>query len=168
MNTDFSFSYPVNLIPQDEGGFVVEFPDFPEAITQGENEEDALREAADCLEEAIANRIIMKLDIPLPQSKNHKYIVPLEVVLAAKCAFYLALKKTEYNNTFLAKQLKCDEKEIRRLLDPRYKSTKISRLEEALKFLGTRLTLSVVSSKSKMYSPESPLKPKRPPKAIAG
>ncbi len=60
------FNYPIKLTKQKEGGYLVQFPDFPEAITQGEDKADALNEAADCLEEAIAHRIAKKLDIPLP------------------------------------------------------------------------------------------------------
>jgi antitoxin HicB len=64
------------------------------------------------------------------------------LIKAAKCALYLAMKRGRYTNVFLAKQLRCDEKEVRRLLDPRYQS-KISRIEEALHILGNQLTLSV-------------------------
>lgn len=54
-----NFVYPATLTPDiEDGGFVVRFVDFPEAITQGESVQDALQEATDCLEEAIANRII--------------------------------------------------------------------------------------------------------------
>ncbi len=52
------------------GGFTVTFRDLPEAITQGENIEDALNEAADCLEEAIANRVIRRLPIPSPSEPD--------------------------------------------------------------------------------------------------
>lgn len=52
------FVYPATLTPDTKnGGFVVTFADVPEAITQGEDLVDALKEAADCLEEAIANRM---------------------------------------------------------------------------------------------------------------
>jgi len=61
-----SFVYPASLKPdKDDGGFIVRFVDLPEAITQGDDKEDALREAADCLEESIANRIAMDLLLPL-------------------------------------------------------------------------------------------------------
>ena len=53
-----NFNYPATLTEQEEGGYLVQFTDFPEAITQGETKEDALAEAIDCLEEAIANRSI--------------------------------------------------------------------------------------------------------------
>ena len=68
------FSYPIKLYKAKEGGYTVIFPDIPEAITQGNTKKEALHEASDCLEEAIANRIVMKLDIPVPsiaQKKQH-------------------------------------------------------------------------------------------------
>ncbi len=59
------FVYPAIFTPDaKDGGFVVTFVDIPEAITQGETEEEAWHEAADCLEEAIANRIVTGLSIP--------------------------------------------------------------------------------------------------------
>ena len=36
-------AYPVTLTPEKEGGYVVTFRDIPEAITQGETVEEALR-----------------------------------------------------------------------------------------------------------------------------
>ena len=47
-------------------------------------------------------------------------------------------------NILLAKKLDCDEKEIRRLLDPHY-SSKLPRIEEALHLLGKRLDIHIVS-----------------------
>ena len=44
--------FPVNIEP-DEEFFLVTFPDIPEAITQGNDHEDALRHAADALETAL-------------------------------------------------------------------------------------------------------------------
>ena len=48
------FSYGAKLTPDEvDGGWVVTVRDIPEAITQGDDVESALREADDCLEEAI-------------------------------------------------------------------------------------------------------------------
>ncbi len=141
MLNNYNFVYKVVLKKQDEGGYLVQFPDFPEAITQGETREEAIQMAADCLEEAVANRIVMGLDIPNGCNAGHD-LIALEIILAAKCALYLTMKKNKYKNVDLAKALHCDEKEVRRLLNPRYKS-KIQRLETALKLLGEKLTLSV-------------------------
>lgn len=138
------FSYPVKLTKQKEGGYLVQFPDLPEAITQGENIEDALNEAMDCLEEAIAHRIAKKLEIPVPSPRKRCKYIALHTTFAAKTALYTAMKEKKLSNTSLAKKLDCDEKEVRRLLDPHYHS-KLPRIEEALHMLGKKLQIEVVS-----------------------
>src|ERR1700733_9753862 len=129
------FNYPVKLTKQKEGGYLVQFPDLPEAITQGENIEDALSEAIDCLEEAIAHRISSKLDIPPPSQRKKCKYVSLPTTFAIKTALYLTMREKKLSNTSLAKKLDCDEKEVRRLLDPYY-SSKLPRIEQALNILG--------------------------------
>ncbi len=139
------FNYPVTLIKQKEGGYTVCFKDIPEAITQGNTLEDALNEALDCLEEAIANRIEMKLDIPAPSHiKKNQHCVSLHTTFAAKTALYLTMREERLTNISLAKKLNCDEKEVRRLLDPHYNS-KLPRIEQALQMLGKRLQIEVVA-----------------------
>jgi antitoxin HicB len=139
------YSYPAKLIKQKEGGFLVQFVNFPEAITQGDTLEDALNEAADCLEEAIANRIEMKLDIPKPsQIKRGQHDISLHATFAAKIALYSIMRAKKLTNTSLAKKLHCDEKEIRRLLDPYYNS-KLQSIEQALYVLGKKIHIAVVS-----------------------
>src|SRR5438552_2394955 len=98
----------------------------------------------DCLEEAIAHRIAKKLDIPAPSQRKRCRYVSLPTTFAAKTALYLAMKEKKLSNTSLAKKLDCDEKEVRRLLDPHYNS-KLPRIEEALLVLGKRLEVHVVS-----------------------
>ena len=141
------FVYPATLTPDTkDGGFVVRFADVPEAITQGEEVEGALREAADCLEEAIANRIVMGLPLPPPSPvKKRQYAVPLPAQTAAKAALYIALQEAKITKAELAKRLRCDEKEVRRLLDPRHPS-KLPRIEAALAAVGQRLIVSLQSA----------------------
>jgi antitoxin HicB len=124
-----------------DGRFVVRFVDFPEAITQGESIEQALNEAADCLEEAIANRIAMGLPIPDASSvKKGQHVVTLPVQIAAKAALYLAIQEVGITKTELARRMDCNEKEVRRLLDPRH-SSKIPRIETAMSLVGKRLII---------------------------
>lgn len=141
------FVYPATLTPDTkDGGFVVTFADVPEAITQGENVEDALREAADCLEEALANRMVMGLPLPPPSPvKKRQHAVPLPAQTAAKAALYIALQEAKITKAELAKRLQCDEKEVRRLLDPRHPS-KLPRIESALAAVGQRLIVGVQSA----------------------
>lgn len=136
------FIYPAVLAPDDEdGGFVVTFVDLPEAITQGEGVEDALEEAIDCLDEAIANRIVMGMPIPKPSRIDKgRYAVSLPAQTAAKAALYVALREANISKSELARRLHCDEKEVRRLLDPRHPS-KLPRIESALAAIGHKLVV---------------------------
>lgn len=137
-----NFIYPARLTSEhQEGGFVVTFSDFPEAITQGKDTLSALSDASDCLEETIANRIVMNLPIPRPSRIGKQdHGVPLPVQMAAKAALYLAMSEAKISKVELAKRLHCDEKEVRRLLDPRHPS-KLPRIELALAMVGRRLVL---------------------------
>ena len=139
-----SFVYPAQLTPDaKDGGFVVTFVDFPEAITQGDEMEEALREAADCLEEAVANRMAMEMSLPIAsQVKTGQYAIPVPALMAAKAALYLAVRDACITKVELAKRLQCDEKEVRRLLDVRHPS-KLPRLESALAVLGQQLLVGV-------------------------
>jgi len=138
------FIYPAMLTPDmQDGGFVVTFLDVPEAITQGDDVSEALQQAADCLEEAIAGRIRRHESIPAASPVGpDQYAIPLPAQTAAKAAFYLAIRQANITNTELAERLDCDEKEVRRLLDPRHAS-KLSRLESALAALGQHLVIGV-------------------------
>lgn len=139
------FTYPARLTPDpNDGGFVVSFTDLPEAITQGEDEADALVQAADALEEAIAGRIRRGEEIPAPTATgNGRHLVPVPAQMAAKAALYLAVKETGITRSELAARLSCDEKEVRRLLDPRHPS-KLPRIEAALAALGKQIALRLV------------------------
>jgi antitoxin HicB len=142
MHKKKEFAYPATLIKdQKSGGFVVRFRDIPEAITQGEDVTDALTQGADCLEEAVAGRIRLEESIPAPSKmRKGEFLIPLPVLMAAKASLYLAVKEAGITKVELAKRLKCDEKEIRRLIDPHHKS-KIDRIETALEALGIQLII---------------------------
>src|ERR1022692_2404693 len=102
-----NLAYPATLTPDREaGGFTVTFRDLPEAITQGEDRLDALNQAADCLEEAVAGRIRRGDEIPVPsKAKARQAVVPLPPLMAAKAALYLAMREANMSNVKLAKQL---------------------------------------------------------------
>jgi antitoxin HicB len=138
------FVYPATLTPDaQDGGFVVTFMDVPEAITQGDDVPEALHQAADCLEEALAGRIRRHDDIPEPSPvRAGQYAVVLPAQTAAKVALYVAFRQTQLTQVDLAARLHCDEKEVRRLLDPRHAS-KLSRMEAALALLGQHLVIGV-------------------------
>ncbi|MGH8068486.1 MAG: type II toxin-antitoxin system HicB family antitoxin [Candidatus Entotheonellia bacterium] len=139
-----TFLYPAILTPDtQQRGFVVTFPDVPEAITQGDDLPEALHQAADCLDEAIAGRIRRRESIPEASAVGpDQYAVSLPISTAAKAALYLALQQAKITQSELAERLRCDEQEVSRLLDPR-RTAKISRLESVLGALGYQFALGL-------------------------
>ena len=87
------YSYPANFMPAEEGGFVITFPDVPEAITQAETIADAFEQAADALEEALVGRINTGETIP-PRSPSQpgQHMIALPAQTALKAAQYEELR----------------------------------------------------------------------------
>ena len=113
-----------------------------EAFTDGDTFAEAMAEAADCLEEALAGRIARREDIPAPSpAKGRPLAVPVSV-LAAKAALYETLRERRLSNSAFAVAMGVQESEVRRMLDPRH-ATKIGRLEDALARFGERLVITV-------------------------
>ena len=139
-----TFIYPARFERGDKTGvLVVTFRDLPEAITQGKGDKDALWQAGDCLEEAIAGRIADGRELPKgSRAARGERLIPLPAPMSAKAALYLAMQEAKLTNAQLARRLGCDEKEVRRMLDPRH-PTKLPRIQEALGALGKRLVVSI-------------------------
>jgi len=144
MTHDLTYLATLTPDPTDDG-FVVTFQDVPEAITQGDDLADALAQASDALEEAIAGRIRRGDPIPEPSAETGpgRFVVPVPALTAAKAALYLALREAGITKSELAARLSCDEKEVRRLLDPTHLS-KLPRIQAALAVLGKRIAVRLV------------------------
>ena len=129
--------YPVQFTPDTiDGGFTVTCRDFPEAITQGETAIQAVLEASDAIEEAIATRIKQGMDIPIPSSiKQGEQMATVPLSTSLKAALYQAMREDNVSKRELARRLGVDEKEVRRMLDPRHPS-KTPGMERALFCLG--------------------------------
>ena len=135
--------YLCRLEPNGAGGFVVQFPEVPEALTEGRTEQEALVNAGDALEVALLGRMKDGDDIPAPSSRsNGKEAVYVAAHSAAKLAFYVAFRESGLSRSALARKIGKDEAEVRRMLDP-YHATKLPPLEEALLALGKRLVIEV-------------------------
>jgi antitoxin HicB len=141
------FVYPVRLSYDEDERVLVEFPDFPFAVTDGAEVAEALTHASDCLEEALAYYITDGEPIPEPSqvrrgSDDWIATVAPGPVIAAKAALYQAVRDAGLTKVALAACLGVDEKDVRRMLDPRY-TTKIPALDRALTALGKRLEIEV-------------------------
>lgn len=88
------FNYPAKSSKQKEGGYLVRFVDLPEAITEGDDLDQAKQQAKDCLEEATANRIALCSEIPIASEPKRGYeVVPLTPSMPAKVVHYLAVRE---------------------------------------------------------------------------
>ena len=140
------FIYPADVERDEADYFLVTFPDFPEAGTDGETLEEALAEAADCLAEAVAGRMVRTETIPqASRRKKGQYAIAIPAQIAAKAALYQAMKETRTDKSDLARRLGRDIKEVQRLLNPKQPS-EIQRLEEALAALGQELVVGMQAS----------------------
>jgi antitoxin HicB len=143
---EHEFTYPVVLTEDASGGFVVSCPDLPELLTQGEDRSDAVASAIDALEEAIAGRVRRGDDIPDPSEPPEEQdveLIRLPPIMAAKAALAIALRESGMSQSELARRTGVDEKEVRRLLDPRHPS-KLPRLQKALLSVNKAVEIRVV------------------------
>jgi antitoxin HicB len=131
--------YPVRLKAAEEGGYVVTFPDIPEAITQGENIEDALRRAADVLETALEFYFGARRPVPTPSKpKRGQRVVELPVSVAAKVLLLNEMVRQKVRPAELARRIGTTPQEVNRLTNIRH-STRIDGVDSALRALGKRL-----------------------------
>ena len=146
-STETTLAWPATLILDHEGRIQVRFPDFPEALTDGADEPEALAEAADCLAEAVAARIADHEDLPAPSPlRRGLHAIPLPPVLAYKAALFSAMRRDGLSKSELARRLGLDEKDVRRLIDPSYRGSKVERLHAALAACGIAAQITLVDT----------------------
>ncbi len=136
--------YPMKLKPAGEGGFVVTFPDIPEAITQGDDYDSALAMGLDALITSLDFYFADRRPVPLPSRVKRGYsVVELPPSVVAKVLLLNAMLAGEVRPSELAKQLGVTKQEVNRLLDLRH-ATKIDAVANALRALGKSLELQAV------------------------
>ena len=142
------FAYPYELTAQPEGSFIVRFPDIPEAITQGETEDEAARMAEDALVTALSFYTDDSEPAPHPSPARGRRVAHVPPLVAAKLLLHDAMITAGVSNVDLARRLGVDEKVARRLRDPLHKS-RIDRVDKALRVLGKRIEVLVRETASK-------------------
>ena len=86
--------YPVMLAPAEEGGYVVTCRDLPSLVTQGEDEKDALAQAADAMDEVFATYMVEGIDFPEPSKiRPRERLVAPPAGTVAKAALYVAMRE---------------------------------------------------------------------------
>ncbi len=127
-----------------EGGFVVTFPDFPEAVTQGETLDEALTMARDALAMALAYRIEHNEAIPsasMVDGSGYRWI-GLSAIHDAKLSLYQHCRGANLRKVDLARMLGIPPPNVDRLF--RFdRATRMDQLEAAFSVLGKRLVVTV-------------------------
>ncbi|MDR1276124.1 MAG: type II toxin-antitoxin system HicB family antitoxin [Candidatus Accumulibacter sp.] len=134
--------FPVTLNPDEtDGGFVVTFPDIPEAITQGETEEEALSMAKAALETALEFYFEDKRAVPNPSKpRRDEKVVELSASLSAKVLLLNEMVAQGVRPAELARRLNTTPQEVNRLTNLRH-TTRIDGIDTALRALGRRLEI---------------------------
>lgn len=137
------FAYPVVLERAAEGGYVVRFPDVPEALTQAEDEAEALVRAQDALETALEFYLEDGRALPRPSKpeRRQRTLQP-SAIDCMKLAVYSAMQAQNVRKTDLAKRLGWHLMQVDRLLDLNH-SSRIDQLEAALGALGRKIYIRV-------------------------
>ncbi|MDQ1812182.1 type II toxin-antitoxin system HicB family antitoxin [Massilia sp. CCM 9210] len=137
-------NYPITLTPDDNGSFLVGFPDFPEANSVGDNEEEALGNAIDALETALEIYFDERRAVPAPSKPEPgQRVVALPALESAKVLLWNEMIEKKIRKADLARLLNVHMPQVDRLFDLKH-SSKIEFVEQAAKALGKTLTVSLV------------------------
>lgn len=135
--------YAARFTPAEDGGFVVTFRDIPEAITQGDDEAEALAMAKDALLTAMDFYFDDKRPVPLPSRREDgERLIDLPPSVASKVLLLNEMVKQKVSASELARRMGTIPQEVNRLIDLHH-ATKIDRVAQALEALGKRLELAV-------------------------
>ncbi|SRR6266699_1455353 len=138
------FEYPVAFKRSDDGTEVISARDVPEVASQAKKKENTWFVAEGALQAAIEYRVLNGLNIPQPSpARRGERLVALPPETAAKAALYMVMRERGISKLELARQLKINEKEVRRMLHPGH-STKIPRIAEVLRSLGRSLRMELI------------------------
>ena len=135
-----NYVYNAFVRPDPDGGYLVTFPDVPEAITFGDDWPDALASGADALGLALRGYLRAGRPLPVPQADGTPVAVPADD--AMKLALVEAFRQSGMSKTQLAARLGKAETEARRILDPDH-PTKLATMQAALTAFGKTVIITV-------------------------
>jgi antitoxin HicB len=138
------FNYPVILSENDET-VMVSFPDIPEALTFGQDEEEALIHAIDALETGLSFYIEDRKPLPVASIPlvGQKTVSPSPLE-CAKLGIYKAMMEQGIRKTELARRLGWHLPQIDRLFDLKHAS-RLDQLEAAARALNRHLSITISS-----------------------
>lgn len=133
------FEYAVN-VSRSKGRYSARCRDFPELGATANDRASALDLAAEQMDSIFIRYMESGAILPRPSApiNDEALVSPASAETIAKAALWSAMREANLTKVQLAKRLDVDEKEVRRLLDPNYKS-KLPRIALAIELLGRKL-----------------------------
>lgn len=127
--------YPVELTPDDNGTLLATCPLLPEVTTFGADRTDALRHAAEAIEEAVAARLSRWEDIPVADPAEVTEGVRLPLSASMKVLLFLVCRGQGVTRAELARRLGWHREQVDRLFRIDHNS-RIDQLEAAFNAAG--------------------------------
>jgi len=136
-------SYPIILTPDENGSVIARFPDVPEAMTVGADENNAVEWAQDALVVALTGYVDDRRDIPPPSKpKKDQKSIHLPPQVAMKLTIYQAMRDQGATQAALGECMGVDSRQVRRILDLDH-NTSLAQLVRALQCLGKELVIDI-------------------------
>jgi antitoxin HicB len=134
--------YPAIFDPADEGGYTITFPDFPEAISEGDSLEEANYNAIEVLDLTLKSRMEDNEIIPLPHCESGANVHMIAPDVNIQAALLVKLNRGDKKFSDLARTLGTSWPAVSRLEDPKHWPS-LRQLDKIAAALGKRLVLSL-------------------------
>lgn len=126
------------------GTYLVEVPDLPEANSVGDDQDEALLNAADAIGTALEIYFDERRAIPLPsKARKDQPTVVLPAIEEAKVLLWNEMQAQNIRKAELARRLNVHMPQIDRLFNLKH-STKVEFIEQAAKALGKKLQVTLL------------------------
>ncbi len=137
-------AYPI-MLDEREGAVLATSPDFPELVTSGDDQDEAVASAVQALEQAIAACIRDRKDVP-PPSQGAAYAI-LPTLTSVKVMLYQHMREQGVSKAELARRLGWHLPQVDRVLDLQHRSW-LDQIDAALAAIGWQLHVSTAVSSS--------------------
>jgi len=133
-------NYPARIV-RDGDGFMVSFPDIPEALSFGSTREEAMAMAADALTTAMDFFFEDRRAVPEPsEAKRGQVLIALPASVSAKVLLLNEMLRQDVRPAELARRMHVRPQEVTRITTLSH-PTKIDTISDALAAMGKRLEL---------------------------
>ena len=135
------YAYPCKIERDEDGAFVVSFPDVTGANTGADDRAEALELAEDALAGALGMYVELREPIPVPSPvMDGQEVVAMDPVTAAKLELYSAMRAQGISKRDLARRLGLSDTTVGRLTSPGSNS-RIGHVVRALRAVGRGLVI---------------------------